>query len=133
MTVLPDTSVWVRYLRHGRTGEAAALEQLLVQRDVVTCGPVVAELLVGTRPDRRQELAALIDAVPWVEFGRAEWRRSGYVAAALREQGATVALTDVEIAVAAEAAGAALWTFDSDFERVAQLVPMLRLFQPGSA
>ena len=130
MTVLPDTSAWVRYLRYGRDGEAAGLEQLLLQREVVTCGPVVAELLIGTRPNRRQELGILMDAVPWIDLGRAEWRRVGELGGVLRQQGASVALTDLEIAVAAEAAEASLWTFDSDFSRLAGILPSLRLYAP---
>jgi len=130
VSVLPDTSAWVRYLRDGRDGDAAALEELLVQRAVVTCGPVVAELLMGTRANRRQGLAILIDAVPWVDLGRAEWRRVGELGGLLRQQGASVALTDLEIAVAAEAAEASLWTFDSDFSRLAGILPSLRLYAP---
>jgi predicted nucleic acid-binding protein len=69
-------------------------------------------------------------ALPWVDLRRPEWRRVGHVGALLRERGATVALTDIEIAVAAEAADAALWTFDSDFQRIAAVMPNLRFFAP---
>ena len=131
MSVLPDSSAWVRYLRYGRLGDAAAMEGLLTAREVVTCGPVVAELLVGTRAARRDELASLLDGVRWVDFDRSVWRRVGQVGATLREQSASVALTDIEIAVAAEAAGAALWTFDSDFQRLSRVMPALRFFQPA--
>ena len=126
MKVLADSSAWVRYLRHGSAGEARGMEELLRTGQVLTCGPVVAELIVGTRPDRRQELAALLDAVPWVELDRAEWRRVGQLGALLRERGASVALTDIEIAVAAETANAALWTFDTDFQRLSAVMPELR-------
>jgi len=119
----------VRYLRLGRSGDAAGLEQLLQRREVVTCGPVVAELLVGTRDRDRPELAMLLDAVPWSELGRAEWRRVGQIGGMLRARGAAVTLTDIEIAVAAESANAALWTFDSDFQRLATVMPGLRLFR----
>jgi len=126
--VLPDSSAWVDYLRRGAAGQAASLSQLLEQREVVTCGPVVAELLVGARAGRRQELATLWDAVSWVDLGRPEWRRIGHVAGLLRDQGTTVALTDLEIAVAAETAGAALWTFDSDFQRLTAVMPGLHFY-----
>jgi predicted nucleic acid-binding protein len=127
MSVLPDTSAWIRYLRFGANGEAADLGSLLQEREVVTCGPIVAELLVGTKPERQVELAIMLDAVPWIELSRREWRRVGEVGALLRARGATVALTDIKIAVAAEVGEAAVWTFDSDFERLITVMPKLHL------
>jgi predicted nucleic acid-binding protein len=38
-----------------------------------------------------------------------------------------VALTDIKIAVAAEVGKAAVWTFDSDFERLITVMPKLHL------
>jgi predicted nucleic acid-binding protein len=40
-----------------------------------------------------------------------------------------VPLTDIEIAVAAIESGAALWTRDGDFERIAQVVPELKRYR----
>ena len=130
MKVLADTSAWVRYLRYGREGEAAAIEQLLQARDLIICGPVVAELLVGTHSEKRDELGFLLDALPWARFNRTEWHRVGNLGAELRARGLTVALTDIEIAVAAETADASIWTFDSDFQRLATQLPGLRFFSP---
>lgn len=127
MSVLPDSSAWIRYLRYGPSGDAAHMKELLEQREVMTCGPVLAELLVGTRPERQTELATMFDAISWVEFGRHEWRRVGQVGAMLRANGTAVHLTNVEIAVAAEAAGADLWTFDTDFQRLLEVMPSLHL------
>jgi len=44
----------------------------------------------------------------------------------------TVSLTDIEIAVAAEASDAALWTFDQDFGRLGEVMSGLRLYSPLS-
>jgi predicted nucleic acid-binding protein len=130
VTVLADTSVWVQYLRHGRAGKAARLDDLLAQGEVVVCGPVVAELVAGTLPAQRAELVALLNALPWADLGRAEWARVGEVAARLREQGITTALTDIEIAVVAVREHAELWTSDSDFTRIAKVLDSLSLFAP---
>jgi predicted nucleic acid-binding protein len=130
VTVLADTSVWVQYLRHGRAGKAARLDDLLAQGEVVVCGPVVAELVAGTPPDHRAGLIALLNALPWADLGRAEWARVGEAAARLREQGITTALTDIEIAVAAAGVHAELWTRDSDFTRIAMVLDSLSLFAP---
>ena len=130
MTVLADTSVWVQYLRRGRGGPAARLDDLLVQGEVVVCGPVVAELVAGTPADRRAELIGLLNALPWADLGRSHWAIVGEVAARLREQGISTALTDIEIAVAAVQAHAELWTRDSDFRRIAKVLDSLSLFAP---
>jgi predicted nucleic acid-binding protein len=125
--VLPDTSVWVDYLRAGTSGAAAALDGLLEEEAVVVCGPVLAELLAGTPADRKDSLWHALEALPWADLDRAAWRRVGEVAQALRAAGISVPLTDVEIAVAAALAGASLWTRDDDFERVRGVLPELEL------
>jgi predicted nucleic acid-binding protein len=129
VTVLPDTSVWVDYLRSARAGRAAAMDRLLTAGEVVICGPVVAELLAGTAAGQRAALWQVLSGVRWFDFARSHWRRVGEIAAALGERGATVPLTDVEIAVAAVASDAALWSRDSDFERIAQVLPDLKRYR----
>jgi predicted nucleic acid-binding protein len=130
VTVLADTSVWVEYLRRGQAGKSARLDDLLARGEVVLCGPVVAELVAGAATARRAELTALLNALPWVDLRRPEWVQVGELAARLRDHGVTTALTDVEIAVAAVAAGAELWTWDSDFARIAEVLGSLSLFAP---
>jgi predicted nucleic acid-binding protein len=148
--VLPDTSVWIDYLRaQGSAGAvpagaapAGAAEQadgvedlspadeldLLIERqEVVTCGPVVAELVAGTRGSQRESLATQLAAQPWVDLKRSDWPIVGQTAARLRERGETVPLIDVQIAVCAVLGDAQLWTCDHDFERIARTLDGLRL------
>lgn len=127
MTVLADTSVWVDYLRDGTRGAAAKLDDLLEQQAVVVCGPVLAELLAGTRVEQRGELWRALEALPWADLDRSAWHRVGEIANDLRAAGVSVALTDVEIAVAAVLAGASLWTRDDDFVRIRAALPELEL------
>lgn len=131
MIVLPDTSIWVQYLRHGRTRPVGlALDELLDDRAVVVCGPVLAEVLAGTPADGRPELWSLLSVLPWARLNETEWRLVGDVAAGLREQGQTVAMTDITIAVAAAAIGASLWSRDSDFARIERVLPTLSRYTP---
>ncbi len=127
MTVLADTSIWVEYLRKGIRGEAAELDRLLQADAVIVCGPVIAELIAGTPRADREELWLGVGGLPWVDLDHDGWRAVGGVAAALRAKGKTVALTDIMIAVICMAADAALWTHDSDFERIRSVEPRLRL------
>ena len=130
MTVLPDTSVWVDYLRSGTEGPAAGLDGLLEAESVLVCGPVLAELLAGTPAERTNELWHALEALPWAELDRAAWRRIGEVGRDLRASGASVPLTDLAIAVAAVSAGASVWTRDEDFERMRSALPELDLVSP---
>lgn len=128
MKVLPDTSIWVDYLREGASGAAAALEEHLEQESVVVCGPVLAELLAGTPPERRDDLWLALGSLPWAELDHAGWRRAGEVANDLRRMGRSVPLTDVVIAVACMRAGASLWTRDRDFEAIGAVLPELEVY-----
>ena len=94
------------------------------------CGPVVAGLLAGATSPDRGRLWLLLTGLPWADLGPAQWQKVGETAARLRERGETVALTDVEIAVAAADSAARLWTRDSDFKRVRAVLPALQLFDP---
>jgi predicted nucleic acid-binding protein len=120
--VLPDTSIWVAYLRAGAEGITRELNLALDHREVLACGPVVAELVAGARPPDRATLIASLTGLPWADLDHQAWQSVGLLAAELRDLGQTLPLTDLEIAVAAHRAGAALWTADRHFERVAVLL-----------
>ncbi|MFN2568806.1 MAG: PIN domain-containing protein [Candidatus Dormibacteria bacterium] len=127
MIILPDTAVWVSFLRLGLNGPAAGLDRLLAgSAQLVTCGPVVAEILAGAPDTQRADLWPMLAGLPWVNLRTVDWRTVGDVSARLRQRGETVPLTDVEIAVAAVFSGAHLWSWDPDFDRVSGVMPELR-------
>src|SRR5207245_3926702 len=84
LNLLPDTSIWVEYLRHGKTGTAGTLDDFLERESVFVCGPVMAELLAGTRPERREELWLALGSLPCAVFDHAAWREAGHVGNDLR-------------------------------------------------
>ena len=120
--ILPDTSIWVAYLRPGSEEVTDELRSALDRHEVFTCGPVVAELVAGAPPRDRTTLLDTFRGLPWADLDREAWGSVGLLAAELRDRGETVPLTDVEIAVAAHTVGATLWTTDGDFARVTPLV-----------
>jgi predicted nucleic acid-binding protein len=125
--VLPDTSIWVAYLRPGSDSLTKEIDVALEHSEVVVCGPVVAELVAGARPADRDALLSPLAALPWSDLDRRAWQSVGLLAAELRDRGETLPLTDLEIAVAARSARATLWTADRHFERLAPLVAGLEL------
>ena len=125
--VVPDTSIWIAYLRAGGEDITRELTATLERREVLACGPVVAELVAGTRPHDRAALLASLAGLPWAELDHRAWQSVGLLAAELRDRGQAIPLTDLEIAVAAHSSGAALWTADHHFERLAPLLDGLEL------
>ncbi len=137
--ILPDTSIWVDYLRaersppsgHKGVSPAADLEQLIQEKEILTCGPIVSELLAGARGPHRDELAEQLKSQPWIDLKRADWLTVGHAAARLQEKGETTPLVYIQIAVCAISAKAELWTRDHDFERITKAIDNLyiRLFE----
>lgn len=125
--VLPDTSIWITFLRPGGAGLTVELSGMLDRVEVLVCGPVLAELIAGAQPTDREVLATTLAALPWADLERSDWRAVGEAAASLRERGQQIPLTDIEIGIAARAADAELWTADRDFERLAAILDGLRL------
>jgi predicted nucleic acid-binding protein len=125
--VLPDTSIWVTYLRAGGEDITGELSAMLERREVLACGPVVAELVAGARPSDRAPLLASLAGLPCAELDHPAWQSVGLLAAELRDLGQRLPLTDLEIAVAAHSSGAVLWTADHHFDRLAPLLDGLEL------
>jgi predicted nucleic acid-binding protein len=130
--VLPDTSVWVDFARLGAQGRAAGLRELLDSGEVATCGPVVAELLAGTEGDVADRMWQTLSSLPWVELTPESWRDVGFTAHRLRHSGRTLPLTDLAIAVSAARSGHALWSFDSDFDRLVGTIDGFELYSSAS-
>jgi predicted nucleic acid-binding protein len=70
-----------------------------------------------------------LSSLPWAQLDQPAWREAGEAAARLRRSGRTPALTDLAIAVAAARAGFALWTLDSDFELIREVLQGLELYR----
>jgi hypothetical protein len=128
--VLPDTSVWVDYLRVSAGGPAEKLDELLEEGLAVVCGPVAAELVAGAPPPRHRELWHRLSGLSWYDLDRGDWREVGAIAAELRTRGLTIPLTDVVIAVASIRAEAAVWTHDRHFQSIRAVLPELDLYDP---
>lgn len=129
--VLPDTSVWIPYLRNARGADGDRLEELVRAGEIAICGPVLAELLGGANETQRTAIGETVGDLPWAVLDHSSWQGVGALAHRLRQAGQTLPLTDLVIAVAAARSGYALWSLDRGFERIAAVLDGLELYQPA--
>ena len=122
--ILPDTSWWVDLLRDAaHLGEARARFH-----ELVTCGPVLQEVLQGWREEAATQdlrlallnIPAIADPMPLEIFLQAaEIYREG------RRRGYTIrSTTDCLIAAIAIEHGATVWHKDRDFTGIARYTPL---------
>ena len=127
--VIVDTSVWVKALRTGRSEERRELDRLLAAEEVVIVGPVLAELLQGSRNRQEcEELHRRLSALHYAAETQQIWARVGSLSFQLRQGGDAVGLVDLLIAALATEYGHELYTLDQHF----QCIPGLRLHSPQS-
>lgn len=107
------------------------MRELLDRGEVATCGPVTAELLAGVDSMVGERMWTTLSSLPWAELVASDWREVGDVARRLRQEGQTLPLTDLAIAVVTARAGHVLWSFGTDFERLVPVLGGLELYRPA--
>ncbi len=112
-----DTSSTIAFLSGARGRDVTALEVALRLRQGVFPPVVVTELL--SDPVVRDELAALIRAVPRLEILDGYWERAGELRARLLRRGLKARLADTLIAQSCLDHEVALLTRDRDFQNFA--------------
>lgn len=75
--IIADTSVWIEYLRRAEAGWAWELDELLARGELMTCGPILTELVAGVPRERRSDYALRLRALPWSGLDRDGWLRAG--------------------------------------------------------
>lgn len=116
MTVLVDTSVWIRFLS-GKAPFLSGLSDLLDAEDVVGHPLVFGELLIGDRGGRARFLAdyALLDQLPQIAHEEVV-----HLVRARRLAGRGAGWIDVHLLASVMTSGAALWTADPRLAALAE-------------
>lgn len=115
-----DTSVWIDFFR-GRSPAVEKLPMLLDRDEVVLPVPVRIEILSGARKSESQRLGRVLSALPVLYPTEAIWTRMENWVIAGTAAGQRFGVGDLLVAALAVEHGCALWSFDSDFERMARL------------
>jgi len=120
---LADTSAWHRA---GHPEVAAAWKHRLITDSLATCPPVRLEILYSAQSASDYDrLAAELLALRQLACGPAELDRALEVQQKLAHVGGlhhrSVKIPDLLVAATAEAAGAILWHYDEDYDRIAAM------------
>ena len=120
---LPDTCAWIDYFRAGENPLGKLLDEALSKEAVYACGPVLYELVQGTRLKNEQTmLLSALGALPFLELTMDVWVQAGQQSAALRRMGRTIPFSDVLIATLAIEHNLAVMTVDEHFRFISGLV-----------
>ena len=123
MTLI-DTSAWIDFFK-GTPAAVRRIDALLADGDAAITGPVLAEVLSGTRTkEAYRHLRELLLGLEWLSEPAEAWGLVADARFALARQGTQASLVDLLIALNARAAGASLLTRDRDFTRIRDVVPL---------
>lgn len=119
--IVVDTSVWISTLRSPGSPETATLRSLLDADEVALAVPVRSELLMGVAASKRAALADALSALPLLYPTDDTWKTLDAWVERAAAAGHSFSLGDLLIGVLATDLGAAVWSLDSDFTRLAKL------------
>lgn len=120
--LLPDTCVWIDFLKGRNTTLTLQLEQALLQGEVYTCGVVLYELLQGIRnPGEDEQVRTAFDALTMLEMTAQTWVSAAKLSSELRKQGITLPMSDIIIAAVATEQGLTVMTVDTHFKHIPNL------------
>ena len=127
--VIADTSIWINAQRRPESGDSTEFWRLYDGREVVMVGPVLAELLHGSRTRRDFDtLLGYVDALSYIEVDLETWKLVGRIRRELSRGGNLIGFPDSITAALAIQHACAVYTLDSDFDRI----PGLRLYRRAS-
>ncbi|MEA2657858.1 MAG: hypothetical protein QOF64_443 [Candidatus Binatota bacterium] len=119
--IVVDTSVWINALRSRKSAEAQHLNELLDADQGAIAIPVRLEILSGSQRSQQAQLSRVLSALPLLYPTEPTWRRIEGWLGAIKSAGDWFGVSDLLIAGIAAEHGAAIWSLDSDFTRMANL------------
>jgi predicted nucleic acid-binding protein len=116
--ILADTCVWIEFFNQ-RSKIGDALEALIIENEVWTCGVVLFELMQGVRSDvEKAQVLTTVSHLKYVEMSKPLWQKAGDLSSTLRNKGLTIPLSDIFIAIIAIEHNLLISTLDRHFEQI---------------
>jgi predicted nucleic acid-binding protein len=126
--ILVDSSAWIELLRGtGSPVERRLAAEIEAERQLLTIGPIVLEILAGARDEpHTRKLRALLARCRFVPLAEpSDHEAAAALYRACRRGGSTIRrLPDCLVATVAIRVGAQLLHRDSDFEQIARHAPL---------
>ena len=125
--ILADTSVWIEFFKqNSATGDA--LEALILEEAVWTCGIVLFELVQGVRAEKEKtQILTTVSHLKYAEMSKTLWQKAGDLSASLREKGLALPHSDIFIAAIAIEYNLSIFTLDEHFAQI----PGVKLYKAG--
>jgi len=125
--ILADTSVWIEFFKQ-RSGTGDALEALILEDAVWTCGVVLFELVRGVRSDvEKAQVLTTVSHLKYAEMSKSLWQKAGDLSASLRKKGLTLPHSDIFISAIAIEHNLSIFTLDGHFAQI----PGVKLHKPA--
>jgi predicted nucleic acid-binding protein len=120
--VLIDTSGWICFFsRRGYEEMKKRISTLLEEDRVAIAGPILIELIQGTRNEEEKgKVAGYVKGLHWLPVTDDHWHQSADFAFKLRRKGITSSAIDVLIAILAMGYQCSLLHKDSDFDHISR-------------
>lgn len=119
--IVVDTSAWIAAFRSGTSPEAGHLRTLLEGDAVALAAPVRIEVLIGALNQDRPRLQRLLSALPVYFPSPATWETLDSWVEQAAAAGHQFGFADLFIGALAAEHGAAVWSLDGAFRRMAKL------------
>lgn len=126
MRYLVDTSIWVAHLR-GDEAVSTRLVPLVDAGHVVTCEPIVMELLAGAKPGTVERLERMLDSMPSLSVEpHLDFRVAARLLRQARASGVTIrsSVDALIAAIALRTDDVTVVHNDVDYVRIRELVPL---------
>lgn len=126
---LIDTSVWIPALRKdGPKAIQERITRLVSNNEATITGVIKIELLSGCRTEQEaKKLSERLKGIASISLREEDFEQAAEAAFRLRRSGETTPVPDLLIALAASVSGNTLVHADSDFERIATVLPFQRM------
>jgi len=120
--IMIDSSCWIKFFRNSNIEVADKVQYYIEKDSACICGIVELEIMQGIRSNRQLNLVKdLFSIIKYYDIQRSDFINSGNRIRNLRQEGITLAPSDVIIAEICIRNSLDLFTLDQDFSFIEEL------------
>lgn len=116
--IIVDTCIWIEFF-NAESDVGNALESLISNDSVATCGIILFELMQGIKSEtEKSTILNAFSELLYIEMNSNLWQKSAVLSSSLRKGGVTLPLSDIFIAAIALEHKLSIFTLDKHFESI---------------